>query len=83
MHRQPFGAVDCNETISTFVDGGVAVHGVIRVDLQGAFLAPCFFIVLRLAVFVELLFCDELVNVIVLVDEERVRLLYVVLLAVV
>lgn len=69
--------------ISTYVDGGTAVHGVIRVDFcRGLFGLPAFF-VLRLAVFLKLLFGDELVNVIVLVDEEWVCLLYVVLLAIV
>ena len=49
---------------------------------RGLFRLPAFF-VLCLAVFLKLLFGDELVNVIVLVDEERVCLLYVVLLAIV
>ena len=38
---------------------------------------------LLLVVFLKLLFCDEFVYIIVLVDKERVCLLYVVLLAVV
>ena len=40
LHRQPFGAVDWNDTISTTVDGGVAVHGVIRVDFAGGLFRP-------------------------------------------
>lgn len=82
LHRQSFQGCGLKR-ISTIVDCGTAVHGVIRVDFAGGFRAPRFFIVLRLAVFLKLLFGDELVYIIVLVDEERVCLLYVVLLAVV
>ena len=82
LHRQPFGAVDLNESISTFVDDGNAVHGDIRVDFcRELFGLPAF--LLLLVVFLKLLFCDELVYIIVLVDEERVCLLYIVFLAIV
>ena len=41
-------AVDRNESISTIVDGGNAVHGVIRVDFcRGLFGLPAFLLLFR------------------------------------